>query len=99
MCEFKIIKKNDNSQIMEDIVIVNYNESNELVFKDILGMAEIMKSGLILSVNTINQTLTIVDHPLINEFISLVNNLLNKKGTKEEIDKLIIQLNKLKNSL
>ena len=99
MCEFKVIKKNDNSQIMEDIVIVNYNESNELVFKDILGMAEIMKSALILNVNTINQTLTIVEHPLIKEFICLVNDFLNKKATKEEIDKVVIQLNKLKNSL
>jgi len=56
MCEFKVIKKNDGSQILEDIVILSYTEDNELLFKDIIGMGEILKSALIVDVNTLNQT-------------------------------------------
>ena len=50
MCEFKIIKKNDGSQILEDIVILSYTEDSELLFKDVIGMGEILESALILDV-------------------------------------------------
>jgi len=99
MCEFKIIRKNDGSQIMEDIVIVNYSENNEIVFKDVLGMAEILKSALILDVNTINQTLIIMEHPIIKYFIELMKNLTNRNKAKENIDAIITQLNELKKSI
>jgi predicted RNA-binding protein len=99
MCEFKIIRKNDGSQIMEDIVIVNYTEENEIVFKDVLGMAEILKSALILDVNTLNQTLTVIEHPLVKDIIGLLKNLADKNITKEKIDNIIDQLSKLKKSL
>ncbi len=55
MCEFKIIKQNDGSQIFEDVVVLNYTDNNELLFKDILGMGESLESDLIMSVNTLNQ--------------------------------------------
>jgi len=99
MCEFKIIRKNDGSQIMEDIVIVNYTENNEIIFKDILGMAELLKSALILEVNTLNQTLVVMEHPIINDFIGLMTNLNDKKKTKENIETILAQLTELKNSL
>ncbi|MFX1340506.1 MAG: CooT family nickel-binding protein [Promethearchaeota archaeon] len=99
MCEFKIVRKNDGSQIMEDIVIINYTEDNEIVFKDVLGMAEIVKSALILDVNTMNQTLIIVEHPIIKNFIGLMRNLTDKNKTKEMIEDIISQLNALKKSL
>ncbi len=99
MCEFKIIRKNDSSQIMEDIVIVNYTEDNKLVLKDILGMAEVLNSALILDVNTLNQTLVVVEHPIINDFIGLMRDLTDKDITKEKIDKVITQLNELKSTL
>ena len=69
MCEFKIIKQNDGSQILEDIVILTYTENNELLFKDVLGIGELLKSALIVDVNTLNQTCVVVEHPLIKEFI------------------------------
>ncbi|KKK48493.1 hypothetical protein LCGC14_3144550, partial [marine sediment metagenome] len=72
MCEFKIIKKNDGSQMLEDIVIISYDEKSELNLKDILGMGEIVTSALILDVNTLTQKCTIVEHPLIKDFISLI---------------------------
>jgi predicted RNA-binding protein len=99
MCEFKIIKKNDGSQILEDIVIISYNENNELVFKDIIGMGEILKSALILDVNTLNQKCTIVEHPIVKDFIRLVNNLRVNKADKSEIDNIIVKLEVLKGDL
>ena len=98
MCEFKILK-NDGSQIMEDVVIVNYTETNEIVFKDILGMAELLKSALILEVNTLNQTLVVMEHPIINDFIGLMTNLNDKNKTKEKIENIVTQLNELKNAI
>ena len=60
MCEFKIIKNNDGSQILEDIVVISYTNDNELLFKDVLGMGERLESALILSVNTLNQRCEVV---------------------------------------
>ena len=68
MCEFKIIKNNDGSQILEDIVVISYTNDNELLFKDVLGMGERLESALILSVNTLNQSCEVVEHPLVNDF-------------------------------
>ena len=97
MCEFKVLS--NGSQIMEDIVIVNYLDDNKLVLKDILGMAEILNSALISEVNTLNQTLVVVEHPLINEFIGLIKDMTDKNIAKEKIDRIITQLNEIKNSL
>ena len=69
MCEFKIIKNNDGSQILEDIVVISYTNDNELLFKDVLGMGEMLESALILSVNTLNQRCEVVEHPLVNETV------------------------------
>ena len=96
MCEFKIIKQNDGSQILEDIVVLNYTENNELLFKDILGTGESMDSALILDVNTLNQTCVVLEHPLIKEFISLAKKLVVEKATIEDIENLQEQLEKLK---
>ena len=99
MCEFKIIKKNDNSQIGEDIIILGYTEENELIFKDILGTGTKLDSALILDVNTISQTTIILEHPLINDFIGLMKNLVDNKATITQVEKFQSQLDELKNSL
>ena len=99
MCEFKIIRKNDNSQILEDIVILSYNENNELVLKDVIGMGERLESALILNVNTMNQNCTILENPLIKDFIGLINNLSEKKSNKYEIDNIINKLENIKSEL
>ena len=99
MCEFKIIKKNDGSQMLEDIVIISYDENSELILKDILGMGEIVKSALILDVNTLTQKCTIVEHPIIKDFISLITKLSENKTDKSEIDKIISKLEALKGDL
>ncbi|TFG06233.1 MAG: CooT family nickel-binding protein [Promethearchaeota archaeon] len=96
MCEFKIIRKNDGSQIMEDIVVVNYTDDHSLVLKDVLGMGEVLDSALILDVNTINQTLVVIEHPLIKQFLSLIKKLTDDHANNEEIDSLIEKLNEIK---
>ena len=99
MCEFKIIKKNDGSQILEDIVILSYNENTELVLKDVMGMGEILESALILDVNTMNQKCIILENPLIEDFIRLINNLSESKSSKSEIDGIIHKLETIKSEL
>ncbi|NVM46572.1 MAG: CooT family nickel-binding protein [Candidatus Lokiarchaeota archaeon] len=99
MCEFKIIKKNDDSQILEDIVIISYTEDNELLFKDIMGMGEILKSALIVDVNTLNQTCVVLEHPLVRDFIGIVKNIKDETISKSDIEKFQAQLDNVKNKL
>ena len=96
MCEFKIIKQNDGSQILEDIVVLSYTENNELLFKDILGIGEIIDSGLILEVNTLNQTCVVIEHPLVKDFINLIKKFSDNSLNKAEIEKFQKNLEKLK---
>lgn len=99
MCEFKIIKKNDGSQILEDIVILSYNEDNELIFKDVLGIGEKLESALILNVNTLNQKCIIIENPLIKDFLNLINKLSVNGTTKSDIDTILRKLEILKRKL
>ena len=99
MCEFKIIKKNDGSKILEDIVILSYTEDNELLFKDVLGMGEVLKSALIVDVNTLNQTCVILEHPLVRNFIRIVEKINNKTISKSEIENFEKLLDDLKENL
>jgi len=99
MCEFKIIKKNDGSQILEDIVILSYTEDNELLFKDVLGMGEILKSALIVDVNTLNQTCVVLEHPLVRDFIGFVEKVNDRTISKSDIERFQVQLDDLKKNL
>ena len=99
MCEFKIIKKTDGSQIMEDIVIISYNENSELVLRDILGMGETLESALILDVNTMNQKCVVLENPLIKDFISLITKINVNQVTGIDFDTVISKLEKLKENL
>jgi len=99
LCEFKIIKQNDGSQILEDIVVISYTESNELLFKDILGIGEIIDSGLILDVNTLNQTCVVLEHPLVKDFINLIKKFNDNSLNKAEIEKFQKSLDQLKENL
>lgn len=98
MCEFKVVKKNDGSQIGEDIMILSYSENNELVLKDILGMGQKIDSALILDVNTLNQTTIVVEHPLIKDFLVLISDLTDNKSTKAKIETFQKKLDDIKES-
>ena len=100
MCEFKIVKKNDGSQISEEIVILNYSDNNELLFHDILGMTAKIDSGLIVEVDTLNQRTVIFEHPIISNFIGLMKNIAEgKTSLNKEIELIQSQLEVLKQQL
>ncbi len=99
MCEFKIIKRNDGSQIMEEIVILSYNENSELVLRDVLGMGETLKSALILDVNTMNQKCVILENPIIKDFISLITKISVDQVNKIDFDNFINKVEELKENL
>ena len=99
MCEFKIIKKNDGSQIGEDITILGYTENYDLLFRDILGAGEKLDSALILEVNTLNQTTTIIEHPLVKDFLKIIINIDANQIKKTQIDEFQKRLNEIKKSL
>lgn len=99
MCEFKIIRKNDESQIMEDIVILSYNEENKLVLRDVIGMGETLESALIINVNTMNQKCVILENPIIKNFINLLTRLHENKANPSDIDHVLNQLETLKEEM
>ncbi|MHA2035840.1 MAG: hypothetical protein ACW972_04870 [Promethearchaeota archaeon] len=99
MCEFKIIKRSDGSQIMEDIVIISYNENSELVLRDVIGMGETLESALILNVNTMNQKCLILENPIIKDFISLITKMSDNQVNENDIDNYIRKLEKLKEEI
>jgi hypothetical protein len=96
MCEFKIIKQNDGSQILEDIVVLTYTDNNELLFKDILGMGEYLESALIMSVNTLNQQCIVLEHPIIKDFMKLLKKINTNELTNSDIEEFSNELVKLK---
>ena len=96
MCEFKIIKQNDGSQILEDIVVLNYTDNNELIFKDILGMGDSLESALIMSVNTLNQQCVVLEHPIIKDFIKLLKKIHADDVTNSDLEEFSNELAKLK---
>ena len=95
MCEFKIIKQNDGSQILEDILVISYSENNELLFKDVLGMGESLESALIREVNTLNQKCIIVEHPIIKQFLSLLDKISAKKLQETDVESFCEELKNL----
>ena len=99
MCEFKIIKKNDGSQLLEDIVILSYTKDNALLFKDIIGMGETLNSALIVDVNTLNQTCVVLEHPLVNDFLGILKKISNGTISKSAIESFQEQLDELKTNL
>ena len=86
MCEFKVVKEKDGTQLAEDVVIMHYNDDHELLLKDILGTGKKMESALLYDVNTMNQTTKVLEHPLIKDFVALVESLVHGNSVPEEIE-------------
>lgn len=80
-------------------MVLSYTENNELLFKDILGIGETLDSGLILDVNTLNQTCIVLEHPLVKDFISLIKKFHENSLNKTEVEKFQKNLEKLKETL
>ncbi len=96
MCEFKVLRNKDHDQLAEDVVIVNYTENNELILKDIMGMGTKLDSALILSVNTMNQTLIVQEDPLIHQFLTLITKKAGGTLNSEDITAMQASLEQLK---
>lgn len=99
MCEFKIIKKNNGSQILEDIVILSYTDDNQLLFRDVIGAGETLQSALILDVNTLNQTCTIYEHELIKPFMKLMMEFENGGINRASIESFQEKLEAIKKNI
>ncbi|MFX1478210.1 MAG: CooT family nickel-binding protein, partial [Promethearchaeota archaeon] len=96
MCEFKIIRKNDDSHLVEDIVVISYDNDNRLVLKDIIGLGKTLDSALILEVNTLNQKTVILENPIVKDFINLLVKLNDNSATTSDADLVINKLELLK---
>ena len=80
-------------------MVLSYTENDELLFKDILGIGEIIDSGLILDVNTLNQTCVVLEHPLVKDFVKLIKRANNNYLNKAEIENFQKKLDQLKETL
>ena len=96
MCEFKVVLKNDNSQIGEEILLLGYSENNELLFKDILGMGGMLDSALILDVDVMTQKVEVLEHPLIKNFIGLIKKITANTVENSDLEAFQNQLEALK---
>lgn len=99
MCEFKVSDKRDGEQIAEEILVLSYSEEKKLQLRDILGISEEIDSGLIYDVNTLDQSCTIIQHPIIKPFLEFIDKLDRKNANPQDIDMLIHKLEELKKTL
>lgn len=98
MCEFKVLKLDDSSEIAEEILAMGYSNDNQLFLSDIMGVRKAIDSALIWDVNTMTQTVKIIEHPIISEFLTLMRKIISKdiqtsdiENFKNKLDGLIKQ--------
>jgi predicted RNA-binding protein len=99
MCEFKIIKRNDGKQILEDIVVLSYTEDNQLLLRDVIGMGDTLESALILDVNTLNQTCTVFEHELIQPFMTLMKKFASGGIADTDIEIFQMKVDEIKKKI
>ena len=99
MCEFKIVDKKTNTKIAEEVVILAYSDERKLLLKDILGISNSLESALIYEVNTLDQTCTIIQNPLVNPFIKLLEKISEKKAQGSDIKQFQSILEEFKDRL
>jgi hypothetical protein len=96
MCEFKVKKVNDDAQLAEEVVVLGYNEKNELLLRDIIGGITKLDSALIYDVNTLNQTCELMNHPLIKQFLDLLKEIQDDALQNSTIEQMQHSLEQLK---
>ncbi|TFF95099.1 MAG: hypothetical protein EU547_07915 [Promethearchaeota archaeon] len=99
MCEFTVKDLSDGSQLGEEIVVMSYTDEKSLLLKDILGVAQKMDSALIYDVDTLDQTCKLIQHPLINPFLTLVEKLSKNEVKTSDIEIVQEKLEEIKKSL
>lgn len=99
MCEFKVKDKSDGSQLAEDIVVLSYSNEQTLLLKDILGSSKELDSALIYDVDTLDQTCTLIQHPIVNSFLTVLKKISQNKANASDIDRLQEKLELVKENL
>ncbi|MGQ4872440.1 MAG: CooT family nickel-binding protein [Promethearchaeia archaeon] len=95
MCEFKVIRMNDSTEIAEEILALGYSDDNKLFLSDIMGVSKVLDSALILDVNTMTQKVEIFEHPIISEFINLIKKVHSNSLKNTDIEDFKKKLNLL----
>jgi predicted RNA-binding protein len=99
MCEFKIIKINDGTKILEDVVVLSYTDDHHLLFRDVMGAGETLRSAVIMDVNTLNQTCMVQEHELIQPFMELMAKFRDGKASSADIELLQKKLEECKETM
>ncbi|MFO8019896.1 MAG: hypothetical protein R6U96_14825 [Promethearchaeia archaeon] len=96
MCEFDVKKLNEEPKLAEDVVVLGYNEEKDLLLRDIIGGITKLDSALIYDVNTLNQTCRVLEHPLIRQFLNLLQEIEDDSLQNSTIEKIQQSLEELK---
>jgi predicted RNA-binding protein len=70
LCELSVLlnKDGESRQIAKDVVYALQN-GDTMIVKDILGTPTEVSSAMIAKVNITNETLTLIAHPLVGQFL------------------------------
>ncbi|MBD3196251.1 MAG: hypothetical protein GF317_14430 [Candidatus Lokiarchaeota archaeon] len=68
----------------------------QLFLKDILGVSEKADSALIYDVDTLDQTCSLIQHPLVNPFLTLIKKITQNQVEESDIEALQERLEELK---
>ena len=100
MCELSVLLNEDGQsrQIAKDVVYALQNVDSVIV-KDILGTSTEVTSAMITKINITNETLTLITHPLIGEFLKFFALFTETDGSITDIDQAWNQLKKMGDEL
>lgn len=94
MCELSVLldKDGESKQIAKDVVYALQN-GDTLLVKDILGTPTEVSSAMITKLNIANETLTLIAHPLVGQFLKFFA-ILTEESNFSDIEQAWNQLKK-----
>jgi predicted RNA-binding protein len=100
MCELSVLLNEDGQsrQIAKDAVYALQNVDSVIV-KDILGTSTKVTSAMITKINITNETLTLITHPLVGEFLKFFALYTETNGSISDLDQAWNQLKKMGDEL
>ncbi len=90
------------TQIADEILVFNYDEeTGDSAFYGIFGEKVDLKNALVLEVNMMpnKHNITVVQSPLVSEFVKLIRHLNKKSVSKEEIERFQKKLEEIKTKM
>jgi predicted RNA-binding protein len=99
MCELSVLlnKDGESQQIAKDIVYA-LQDGDTMVVRDILGTSTQVSSAMIAKLNITNETLTLIAHPLVGQFLKFFA-LLTDESSISEVEQAWDQLKKMGDEL